>query len=141
MACLLLHPELSAWAFFQELDRAMNTEHFNSLSLDELWILHQQVAATLSQKILVQKARLEERLHKIGLTEKAVRFDRKRRPYPPVRPKYSNPKNPAETWSGRGRLPRWLRPQLRGGRKLDDFLIDTPRNLTREKAYARAPTL
>ncbi|MCK1316911.1 H-NS family nucleoid-associated regulatory protein, partial [Bradyrhizobium sp. 23] len=35
-----------------------------------------------------------------------------------------NPKNPAETWSGRGRLPRWLRPQLRAGRKLDDFLID-----------------
>ncbi|WP_346016210.1 H-NS histone family protein [Bradyrhizobium sp. C-145] len=32
-----------------------------------------------------------------------------------MRPKYRNPKNPAETWSGRGRLPRWLRPQLRGG--------------------------
>ncbi|MET4483225.1 MULTISPECIES: H-NS histone family protein [unclassified Bradyrhizobium] len=100
----------------------MNTEHFNSLSLDELWMLHQQVAATLSQKILVQKARLEERLRKIGLAEKAVRFDRKRRPYPPVRPKYSNPNNPAETWSGRGRLPRWLRPQLRGGREVGRFL-------------------
>lgn len=108
----------------QESDRAMYTDHFNSLSLDELWILHQQVAATLSQKVLVQKMRLEERLHKIGLAEKAIRFHRKRRPYPPVRPKYRNPKNPAETWSGRGRLPRWLRPQLRGGRKLDDFLID-----------------
>ncbi|WP_247337028.1 H-NS family nucleoid-associated regulatory protein [Bradyrhizobium sp. 147] len=33
-------------------------------------------------------------------------------------------KNPSETWSGRGRLPRWLRPQLRGGGKLDDFLIE-----------------
>lgn len=102
----------------------MNTEHLNSLSLDELWILHQQVAASLTQKMLLQKARLEERLQKIELAEHAVRVDNKRRPYPPVRPKYRNPKNPAETWSGRGRLPRWLRPQLRGGRKLDDFLID-----------------
>ncbi|UPK31092.1 H-NS histone family protein [Bradyrhizobium sp. 195] len=102
----------------------MNTEHFNTLSLEELWTLHQQVAASLTQKLLLQKARLEERLVKIGLPDKATRFDRKRRSYPPVRPKYRNPKNPAETWSGRGRLPRWLRPQLRGGRKLDDFLID-----------------
>lgn len=102
----------------------MNTEHLNSLSLDELWILHQQVAASLTQKMLLQKARLEERLQKIELAEHAIRVDSKRRPYPPVRPKYRNPKNPAETWSGRGRLPRWLRPQLRGGRKLDDFLID-----------------
>jgi DNA-binding protein H-NS len=105
-------------------DLAMDTAHFNSLSLDELWMLHQQVTASLTQKILVQKAHLEERLHRIGLAEKATRSDRKRRSYPPVRPKYRNPKNPAETWSGRGRLPRWLQPQLRGGRKLDEFLIE-----------------
>ncbi|WP_310473477.1 H-NS histone family protein [Bradyrhizobium centrosematis] len=105
-------------------DLAMDTAHFNSLSLDELWMFHQQVTASLTQKLLVQKAHLEERLHRIGLAENATRFDRKRRPYPPVRPKYRNPKNPSETWSGRGRLPRWLQPQLRGGRKLDDFLIE-----------------
>ncbi|MCK1422230.1 H-NS histone family protein [Bradyrhizobium sp. 180] len=102
----------------------MDTAHLNSLSLDELWILHEQVTASLTQKMLVQKAKLEERLHRMGLAGEATRLDRKRRPYPPVRPKYRNPKNPAETWSGRGRLPRWLRPQLRGGGKLDEFLID-----------------
>ncbi|MGY4436268.1 hypothetical protein ACVWWO_008745 [Bradyrhizobium sp. F1.13.1] len=42
----------------------MNTAHFNSLSVDELWILHQEVAAKLTQKMLVQKAHLEERLHR-----------------------------------------------------------------------------
>ncbi|MHC4055240.1 H-NS histone family protein [Bradyrhizobium sp. 25ACV] len=103
----------------------MNTAHFNSLSVDELWILHQEVAAELAQKMLAQKAHLEERLHRIELANEATRLNRKRRrPYPPVRPKYRNPKNPAETWSGRGRQPRWLRPQLRSGRDLDDFLID-----------------
>jgi DNA-binding protein H-NS len=102
----------------------MNTDHLNSLSLDELWKLHEEVATRLGEKILAEKARLEERLHKIGMAHAATPFDRRRRPYPPVHPKYCNPKNPAETWSGRGKLPRWLRPQLRAGRKLDDFLID-----------------
>ncbi|MGY4594497.1 hypothetical protein ACVWXL_002243 [Bradyrhizobium sp. GM22.5] len=74
----------------------MNTAHFNSLSVDELWIFHQEVAAKLTQKMLVQKAHLEERLHRIGLANEATRFNRERRPYPPVRPKYRNPKNPAE---------------------------------------------
>jgi DNA-binding protein H-NS len=109
----------------QDSDGAITTAHFNSLSVDELWIFHQEVAAKLTQKMLVQKAHLEERLHRIGLANEATRLNRKRRrPYPPVRPKYRNPKNPAETWSGRGRLPRWLRPKLRGGRDLDDFLIE-----------------
>jgi len=103
----------------------MNTAHFSSLSVDELWILHQEIAAKLTQKILAQKAHLEERLRRIGLANELTRLNHKRRrPYPPVRPKYRNPKNPAETWSGRGRQPRWLRPQLRSGRDLDDFLID-----------------
>jgi hypothetical protein len=49
---------------------------------------------------------------------------RQRRPYPKVLPKYRNPKNPAETWSGRGKQPRWLAAQLRSGKKVDDFLIE-----------------
>lgn len=42
-----------------------------------------------------------------------------------VAPKYRNPKNPSETWSGRGRKPRWLTVALTSvGAKLEDFLID-----------------
>jgi DNA-binding protein H-NS len=120
---LFLPPGLCWFSASKNPDRAMNTDHLNSLSVDELWKLHEEVATKLEGKILAEKARLEERLRKIGMVHEATRIDRKRRPYPPVRPKYRNPKNPAETWSGRGRLPRWLRPQLRGGRKLADFLI------------------
>ncbi|MGV7217928.1 H-NS histone family protein [Bradyrhizobium sp. UFLA05-112] len=101
----------------------MNIDHLKSLSLEELWKLHEVAASELEKKLLAEKARLEERLRKIGMAHEHAPLDRKRRRYPPVHPKYRNPKNPAETWSGRGRLPRWLRPELRGGRKLDDFLI------------------
>jgi DNA-binding protein H-NS len=48
-----------------------------------------------------------------------------RRPYPQVFPKYSNPAKPSETWAGRGKQPRWLIAQLRAGKKLDDFRIQT----------------
>lgn len=41
-----------------------------------------------------------------------------------VAAKYRNPKNPEETWTGRGRKPRWLVVAMTSvGAKLDDFLI------------------
>lgn len=40
-----------------------------------------------------------------------------------VPPKYRNPENHAETWSGRGRQPRWLAGQIAKGKKLESFLI------------------
>ncbi|MEQ7884083.1 H-NS histone family protein [Xanthomonas hortorum] len=41
----------------------------------------------------------------------------------PVPPKYRNLKNPEETWSGRGRQPRWLAQQVAQGKSLEAFLI------------------
>lgn len=40
-----------------------------------------------------------------------------------VAPKYRNPANPKETWTGRGRQPRWLTAYTDQGRSRDDFLI------------------
>src|SRR5262245_47715358 len=39
-----------------------------------------------------------------------------------VPPKYRSPSG--ETWAGRGARPRWLVAAIKGGKKLDDFLID-----------------
>ena len=36
-------------------------------------------------------------------------------------PKYRNPDDPSQTWSGRGRRPRWVTQALEGGRTLDDL--------------------
>jgi DNA-binding protein H-NS len=41
-----------------------------------------------------------------------------------VPPKYRS--RSGETWAGRGAKPRWLVAALKGGKKLDDFLIDKP---------------
>ncbi|RME59368.1 H-NS histone family protein [Candidatus Parcubacteria bacterium] len=40
-----------------------------------------------------------------------------------VPPKYRNPDNPAETWTGRGRKPKWVEEALNQGKTLDDLLI------------------
>ncbi len=41
-----------------------------------------------------------------------------------VAAKYSDPKNPENTWTGRGRMPRWMVAATRGGKaSKDDFLI------------------
>ena len=107
----------------------MKHHDLDSMSLDELWSLHESVAAVLAHKISGEKARLDRRLRQLGRTTDDVPKS-ERRPYPRVLPKYRNPNEPAETWAGRGKQPRWLTAQLQSGKKLDDFQI--------EPAYDRA---
>jgi DNA-binding protein H-NS len=41
-----------------------------------------------------------------------------------VAPKYRDPKNPENTWTGRGRMPRWMAAATKGSKaKKEDFLI------------------
>ena len=40
-----------------------------------------------------------------------------------VAAKYRNPENAKETWTGRGKHPRWMAALIAKGKKADDFLI------------------
>lgn len=40
-----------------------------------------------------------------------------------VAAKYVNPDDPSETWTGRGRKPRWLNAKIQEGAKIEKFLI------------------
>jgi DNA-binding protein H-NS len=40
---------------------------------------------------------------------------------------------PSETWSGRGKTPRWLVAALKTGRRLEDFAIGNPAVLVRKQ--------
>jgi DNA-binding protein H-NS len=88
-----------------------------SMSTDELWKLHEELAFVLTQKLQAEQTRLEQRLRQLHGADNVSRR-------PPVPPKYRNPENPMEIWSGRGKQPRWLGLQIQAGRRLDDFLID-----------------
>jgi DNA-binding protein H-NS len=104
-----------------------------AMELEELWLLHEELTKILSEKISAEKLQLEKRLAQLNRVERIgeagtssaePRIDRpQRRKYPKVLPKYCNPSAPEETWSGRGRQPRWLVAALQSGHKLEDFLI------------------
>src|SRR5712664_858843 len=107
----------------------MKPYDLESMSVEDLWSLHEFVASVLTRKISAEKTRLDERLRQLDLggePEQVKKISRARRPYPQVFPKYRNPAKPSETWAGRGKQPRWLTAQLRSGKRLDDFRIQPP---------------
>ena len=38
-------------------------------------------------------------------------------------PKFANPEDPAQTWTGRGRQPNWIKSALAAGKSLDEMAI------------------
>jgi DNA-binding protein H-NS len=55
-----------------------------------------------------------------------------------VAPKYRNPGSPSETWSGRGRKPKWVEEQLAAGKSLDALLIRSGQQEHRHEEAAEA---
>jgi DNA-binding protein H-NS len=104
----------------------MERHDLGAMSEEELWSLHELVTSVLARKLSADKVRLDQRLKRLrlGTVQANIRrMTQASRPYPPVFPKYRNPAEPAQTWSGRGKQPRWLSAQLGAGKKLDDFRI------------------
>ena len=95
----------------------MKRAELDRMSTDDLWSLHVEVSQLLERRFKQEKLQLEERLKRLQTPVSG------RRPYPPVLPKYFNPDQPSETWSGRGKRPRWLVAQLKSGRRVEDFRI------------------
>src|SRR6516162_4934063 len=108
---------------------SMKGINIDSMTIDELSTLEDEIRETLAARIADQTSILEKRLKQLIGQSKAVRGGQRRpRPYPRVLPKYRNPDQPSETWSGRGKQPRWLAAQLRSGKRIGDFLIAQPRS-------------
>src|SRR6188474_1622233 len=103
--------------------------NLNSMSVDELWSLHELVVSVLARKISSERSELEQKLRALGQNMHANRKEvshHARRPYPQVFPKFRNPARPSETWSGRGKQPRWLTAALKTGHKIEEFVIGKP---------------
>jgi DNA-binding protein H-NS len=106
----------------------MKQTELRSMSTEALWTLHESVVKMLTVKITAEKRELDKRLHQINMVSHVRLADgegsgHERRPYPRVLPKYRNPLQPLEMWSGRGKKPRWMTKQLKSGRRMDEFRI------------------
>jgi DNA-binding protein H-NS len=114
----------------------------DAMDFDELWLLHEELTKILAEKISAEKHKLERRLAQLSRGEQVgevsnppneQRTDRPRRKYPKVLPKYFNPSAPLETWSGRGKQPRWVVAALRSGHKLEDLRIPASKEASRKE--------
>jgi DNA-binding protein H-NS len=109
--------------------------NLDAITVEELWQLHAEISRVLSDRLTSQKRELEKRLAQLNPGRQVEPSDQPealsskglahaaRRKYPRVFPKFRNPQIPSETWSGRGKQPRWLSAALKTGRKIEEFVI------------------
>jgi DNA-binding protein H-NS len=122
----------------------MRKQDLTKMQFEELWQLYEELTKLLAEKVIVEKRELEDRLARLNRVE-IVRevgsnlpltlsmTDRApRRKYPKVLPKYRNPLAPSQTWSGRGKRPRWVVAALETGQRLDDLKIESAEKIARK---------
>ena len=96
----------------------------NVMSLAQLLELDGQLKAAISSARDRERAQVKEEMaalaEKRGFTLKDIWGGRGKGK---SAPKYANPDNRSETWTGRGRKPNWLVAKLKKGSKMDEFAI------------------
>lgn len=105
---------------------ASSKKNLTSMSIEALMELRDSISMTLSKRA----TELEHQLSRLAGTDVGNGVKRGR---PPGRtaslkgrkvvPKYRSKKNPKLTWAGRGATPRWMKEEMKGGKKKEAFLI------------------
>lgn len=99
----------------------------NDLSLKELKELQAQVAKAISgfedRRKKEALAELDERARAMGFSLAELTGLAPARKRSPAVAKYANPDDSSDTWSGRGRKPRWFEAALRAGKKPEDLSV------------------
>src|SRR5262249_45221872 len=93
----------------------------------------------VEEMLLERRAEVQKQLEKMDALVGGETGARRRGRSPlsgrKIKPKYRGPKG--ETWAGRGARPRWLVDAIKGGKKLDDFLIDKSARKGRKKRRSK----
>ena len=102
----------------------INLSGLNVEALMDLRVRVDQMLLTEMEKQLERMDRIDRTIAVVG-GRRVVRGGGSALKGRKVPPKYRS--RSGETWAGRGAKPRWLVAAIKGGRKLDDFLIDKSR--------------
>jgi len=105
----------------------------SGMTVEALMDLRKRVDETLHQ----HRAKLQKQLERIAVVggRRVVRGVGSVLKGKKVPPKYRGPSG--ETWAGRGAKPSWLVAAIKGGKKLDDFLIDKSARKGRKKRRSK----
>lgn len=104
------------------------TIDLNNLSLKELKDLQSRVAKAISsfdsRRKKADLAALEEKARELGYSSLAeLTGEKATRKRAPALAKYANPADRTDTWSGRGRQPRWFAAAMAAGKSPEDLAI------------------
>ncbi len=99
----------------------------NALSLKELKDLQAAVTKAVSgfddRKRKAALSQVEEAARALGFTLSELTGTAVPRKRSPAVPKFANPANATDTWSGRGRKPRWFVAALKSGKTAEQMAI------------------
>lgn len=103
------------------------TGELENMSLKDLKSLQAQVTRLIDSYEDRRKQdalrELEDKARSLGFTLDEIVGAKVARKRAPAKAKYANPANRAETWTGRGRKPRWMEAALKAGKSLSDLAI------------------
>lgn len=109
----------------------MNLDKLKEMAVEELVELKKGIDTLISEKHKEQTKNLVEEFKvkaaKLGLTLEEIMGQDANKPRKTkgqkVAPKYRNPNDASQTWTGRGRKPLWVQDALKKGKKLEDLAI------------------
>jgi DNA-binding protein H-NS len=101
--------------------------NLEKMSYAELSKLEVEIARLKAEKQSEERAALREKMAAMAKEhgfDMGELFDKRLKGKGSVAPKYRDPKNSENTWTGRGRMPRWMVTATKGGKaRKEDFLI------------------
>ena len=101
----------------------MRDSQLEKMSLKDLIALHAKIQAAIDEKRVserhVMRAKMEEMAKASGFSVSEL-FGGRKGKGSKIPPKYRNPKDPSQTWTGRGRRPNWI---VEAGGDMKRFLI------------------
>jgi DNA-binding protein H-NS len=103
--------------------------NLSGMTVEALIDLRKRIDETLVKR----RANIEQQLERMDVAVAASGASTLRGRKVP--PKYRSPSG--QTWAGRGARPRWLVAAIKGGKKLDDFLIDKSVRKRRKKRRSK----
>lgn len=106
---------------------ARTSRNLEAMSYAQLAQMEARIARMKIEKQNAERAELRQRILAMVKEhgfEIGDLFGKGRKGKGAVAIKYRDPQNPANTWTGRGRMPRWLVAATKGGKaKKEEFLV------------------
>lgn len=101
---------------------------FDEMSVRELVELQGKLSNALdsvkSRRITEVRTQIEDLLASEGFTfDEVFGHGKGGKKFPNNPPKYRNPDNPEQSWSGKGKRPNWLTEKINAGADKEDFRI------------------